>query len=229
MVLTDDNFASIVGAVEEGRIIFNNIKKVVTYLVSTNSGEMLTILTTVLFGLPLPLVPVQILWVNLVTDSFPGLALAADPPGEDVLAKPPRPPQERIITRGVIIRLLLVATIMAAGTVALFYWGLLEDGIAKARTLAFATMAIFQLFNSLNVRSATLSIFSIGFLSNRWLVAAIITGVMLQIAAIYIPFMQTLFQTTPLSFIEWFLVILVSSTVLWEEELRKLLAPRLVD
>jgi Ca2+-transporting ATPase len=229
MVLTDDNFASIVGAVEEGRVIFSNIKKVVTYLISTNSGEMLTILVTVFSGLPLPLIPVQILWVNLVTDSFPGLALAADPPSEDVLSKPPRPTHERIISRGVIIRLLLVATIMAAGTVGIFYWGLLADGIVKARTLAFAVMAIFQLFNSLNVRSATSSIFSIGLLSNRWLVMAIVTGIVLQIAAIHLPFMQTLFRTTPLSTIEWFFVVLVASTVLWAEELRKLLAPRSAD
>lgn len=229
MVLTDDNFASIVAAVEEGRIVYGNIKKVVTYLVSTNTGEMLTIITTVLIGLPLPLLPVQILWVNLVTDSFPALALAADPPREDVLAGPPIDPKARIISRGVIYRLLLVATIMAIGTVGLFYMELLDDGIDKARTIAFATMAVFQLFNSMNVRSPRYSVFRIGVFTNKWLNIAVLTGILLQIAAIHLPFMQTLFRTVPLTAVEWLLVIAVSSTVLWVGEIRKLLAPDMMD
>ncbi|HOK53725.1 MAG TPA: calcium-translocating P-type ATPase, SERCA-type, partial [Armatimonadota bacterium] len=229
MVLADDNFATIVGAVEEGRIIFGNIKKVVTYLVSTNTGEMLTILATVLAGLPLPLTPVQILWVNLVTDSFPALSLASDPPFEDVLAEPPRDPGARIITKGVIFSILFVAVIMSIGTIGLFYWGLTTQGEEKARTLAFATMAVFQLFNALNVRSPRTSLFDIGPLSNRWLVAAIATAVILQVIAIHVGVVHTWFGTVPLTVIEWVMVIVVSSTVFWASEVRKRLAPDLVD
>lgn len=229
MVLTDDNFASIVAAVEEGRIVYGNIKKVVTYLVSTNTGEMLTIITTVLIGLPLPLIPVQILWVNLVTDSFPALALAADPPMEDVLADPPIDPKAKIISRGVIYRLLIVATTMAIGTVGLFYGELRYAGIDKARTVAFATMAIFQLFNVINVRSPRHSAFKIGLFTNRWLNIAILTGVLLQIVAIHLPFMQTLFRTESLTLVEWGLVTLVSSSVFWIEEIRKWIVPNMVD
>lgn len=229
MVLTDDNFASIVAAVEEGRIVYGNIKKVVTYLVSTNTGEMLIIITTVLMGLPLPLIPVQILWVNLITDSFPALALAADPPREDVLSSPPVNPRDRIISRGVVYRLIFVAVIMTIGTVWLFYTELLSEGILKARTIAFATMAIFQLFNSMNVRSPRHSIFGIGVFTNKWLNLAFSTSILLQIAAIHLPFMQILFRTVPLTSIEWLLVIAVSSTVLWASELRKLIAPNMAD
>jgi len=229
MVLADDNFASIVAAVEEGRIVYGNIKKVVTYLVSTNTGEMLIIITTVLIGLPLPLIPVQILWVNLVTDSLPALALAADPPREDVLADPPIEPKARIISRGVIYRLLLVAIVMAIGTVCLFYGELQYAGIDKARTVAFATMAVFQLFNAMNVRSPRHSAFKIGIFSNKWLNYAILIGVLLQLGAIHLPLMQTLFRTEPLTLIEWGLVVLVSSSVFWVEEIRKQIAPNMAD
>ncbi|MEN6371104.1 MAG: HAD-IC family P-type ATPase [Armatimonadota bacterium] len=229
MVLTDDNFASIVAAVEEGRIVYGNIKKVVTYLVSTNTGEMLIIITTVLMGLPLPLIPVQILWVNLITDSFPALALAADPPREDVLSEPPVNPRDRIISRGVIYRLIFVAVIMAIGTVWLFYTELISEGILKARTIAFAAMAIFQLFNSMNVRSPRQSVFKIGVFTNKWLNWAFFAGILLQVAAIHLPFMRTLFRTVPLNASEWLFVIVVSSTVLWASELRKLIAPNMAD
>jgi Ca2+-transporting ATPase len=229
MVLADDNFASIVGAVEEGRIVFNNIKKVVTYLLSTNAGEILTIIATILAGLPLPLVPVQILWINLVTDSFPGLALAADPPREDVLAEPPRDPKARIVTRGVLFRIALVAIIMTIGTVWLFTASLGEEGLTKARTMAFAIMAIFQLINSFNIRSPRTSIFVLGFFSNLWLTAAVAVSLGLQVFAIHVPFMQRLFSTVPLTWQEWLIVVAVGSSILWLEELRKLIAPRLAD
>lgn len=229
MVLTDDNFASIVGAVEEGRIIFANIKKVVTYLLSTNAGEDLILIVTILAAFPLPLTPVQILWINLVTDSFPGLALAADPPREDVLAEPPLDKESRIISRGVLFRLVFVASIMTIGSVSLFYWAWTTKGLVEARTVTFAVIAIFQLFNAFNVRSPHTSIFKIGFLTNRWLVVAAFIGLVLQIAVIHLPFMQTLFNTVPLTASEWLLIIAVASSVLWAEEIRKRVAPGLVD
>lgn len=226
MVLADDNFVSIVGAVEEGRIVFQNIRKVVTYLLSTNAGEVLAIMAILLLGLPLPFLPVQILWINLVTDSFPALALAADPPREDVLAEPPRDPNAPIISRVVLIRILLVALVMAAGTLAVFYGWLGSTGLTRARTMAFAVMAIFQLFNVLNVRSPKLSAFSMSPFSNRWLVLALLVCSALQVAAIHLPFMQTLFRTVDLTVSEWGIVMLVSSMVLWVEEIRKRVAAR---
>jgi P-type Ca2+ transporter type 2C len=226
MVLTDDNFASIVSAVEEGRIIFANIKKVVGNLLSTNAGEQAVIITILLLGLPLPLTPVQILWINLVTDSFPALALAADPPAEDVLAEPPREPRARIISRQVLYRTLSVAVIMAIGTVWLFYWELTNAGLDRARTVAFATMCVFQLMHALNMRSGSVSIFTLGLFTNMWLIGAIALSLLLQIAAIHIPFMQVLFQTVHLTWIEWLLIIGVSSTVLVFEEIRKRIVPR---
>ena len=229
MVLADDNFASIVGAVEEGRIIFANIKKVVTYLLSTNAGEDLILIVTMLAAFPLPLTPVQILWINLVTDSFPGLALAADPPREDILTEPPRNPQSSIISRGVLFRLVFVASIMTIGTVSLFYWAWMTKGLVEARTVAFAVIAIFQLFNAFNVRSPQASIFKIGVFTNRWLIVAALIGLTLQIGVIHLPFMQKLFNTVPLTAHEWLLIIGVASSVLWAEEIRKRVAPGLVD
>lgn len=225
MVLTNDNFASIVAAVEEGRIIFRNIRKVVAYLLSTNAGEQLIIVTTILGGLPLPLIPVQILWINLVTDSFPALALAADPRREDVLAEPPKPPDVKIVSRGMLIRIALVAVIMTFGSVSFFYWELVNGGLMRARTVAFAILGTYQLANAINMRSPIASVFSIGFLSNRWLILAISVSFLLQVATIHLGFMQVLFRTVPLSGPEWLLIIIISSSVIWAEEIRKRLFP----
>lgn len=221
MILTDDNFASIVAAVEEGRIIYNNIKKVIVNLLSTNGGEQIVIISTVLSGLPLPFTPVQILWINLITDSFPSLALAADPPGEDVLAEPPQDPKASIFSRGMLARIIYLAVITAIGTIALFYWALMTAGVAKARTIAFAAMSIHQLINAFNMRSPRISIFKLGLLTNRWLVLAVGFSLFLQVAAIEMPFMQALFHTVPLSALEWLLVLAVSTSTLWLEEIRK--------
>ncbi len=229
MVLADDNFATIIGAVEEGRTIFANLRKVVQYLLATNTGEVLTFIVAIVSGLPLPLLPVQILWVNLVTDGFSTAPLSVEPKEGDVLRQPPRDPREPVVTKRSIWRIAMVALIMTIGTLGAFYYSLRADGLPTARTMAFATLALFQLFNAFNVRSATTSIFRLGFLSNPYVLAGVGLSFLLQVAAIHLPFMQRIFETRALSLAEWALVFAVSSSVLIVEEIRKAVAPRLFE
>ena len=225
MVLADDNFATIVAAVEEGRIVFQRIRKVVSYLIATNAGEILTIAIAVAAGWPLPLTAVQLLWVNLITDSMPSLALATDPPAEDVLTHPPRDPNENIIDRQSFIRLSIVAPVMAIATLGAFFIGR-NNSMVYGQTMAFATLSISQLFNAINVRSFRLSIFTLSPLGNKWLIAAIAVALLLQVLPIHAPGLRSAFHTTELSLSQWGIVTGLASSVLWAEEIRKLLAWR---
>lgn len=227
MILTDDNFASIVGAVEEGRSIFANIRRVVVYLLGTNSGEILTLMAAVIAGYPLPLLPLQLLWINLVTDGAPTVALSQEPPHGRVLDEPPRPTNAPIISRALVFRVAFVALFMAAGTIGTFIWAWRNGDLALARTVAFATMSVFQLFNIYNTRSLTDSVFRIGLWSNRWVTWGVLFSAALLVAAIHIEFLQTALRTVPLTLGQWGIVVLVSSTVLIAEEIRKRVAPRL--
>lgn len=221
MVLTDDNFASIVNAIEEGRVIFDNIRKVVKYLISTNTGEVVTILAALILlaGAPLILAPVQILWINLVTDGLLVIPLALEAKEGDVMYKPPRKSEEKTINRDIVLNVIYVSAFMAIGTIAIFSFNI--QNAIHAQTLAFATMTFFQVFNSLNCRSQTKSIFKLGIFTNRYLLLAIIASVMLQIAAISIPALQTALGTTVLSLQDWLIVVLISSSVLIADEVRK--------
>lgn len=221
MVLTDDNFASIVNAIEEGRVIFDNIRKVVKYLISTNTGEVVTILAALILlaGAPLILAPVQILWINLVTDGLLVIPLALEAKEGDVMYKPPRKSEENTINRDIVLNVIYVSAFMAIGTIAIFSFNI--QNAIHAQTLAFATMTFFQVFNSLNCRSQTKSIFKLGIFTNRYLLLAIIASVMLQIAAISIPALQTALGTTVLSLQDWLIVVLISSSVLIADEVRK--------
>ncbi len=221
MVLTDDNFASIVNAIEEGRVIFDNIRKVVKYLISTNTGEVVTILAALILlaGAPLILAPVQILWINLVTDGLLVIPLALEAKEGDVMYKPPRKSEEKTINRDIVLNVIYVSAFMAIGTIAIFSFNI--QNAIHAQTLAFATMTFFQVFNSLNCRSQTKSSFKLGIFTNRYLLLAIIASVMLQIAAISIPALQTALGTTVLSLQDWLIVVLISSSVLIADEVRK--------
>jgi Ca2+-transporting ATPase len=225
MVLTDDNFASIVNAIEEGRVVFENIRKVVKYLISTNTGEIITILAALILLPTAPLIftAVQILWVNLVTDGLLVIPLALEPKETNVMDLPPRKPKERIINRGMILNIIFVGSFMAAGTLWLFADGLNNNNFVKAQTLAFVTIALFQVFNSLNCRSRTLSFFKLGMFTNKWLFFGIATSFILQVLVTELPFLQVAFGTTNLSFIDWIAVILISSSVFIADELRKLI------
>jgi Ca2+-transporting ATPase len=223
MVLTDDNFASIVNAVEEGRVIFENIRKVVKYLVSTTSGEIITILGALILlpNVPLIFTAVQVLWVNLVTDGLLVIPLALEPKEENVMDKPPRRPKENIINRELVWGVVFVGVIMAVGTLSLFIFGLNTGGFVKAQSLAFVAIAYFQVFNALNCRSQRLSFFKVGPFSNRLLLLSVTAGILLQILAVELPFFQTAFGTTGLSVTDLLLVVLVSSSILIGDEIRK--------
>ncbi|MEM4264034.1 MAG: HAD-IC family P-type ATPase, partial [Candidatus Woesearchaeota archaeon] len=214
MVLADDNFASIVNAVEEGRTIFDNIKKFVEYLLSSNMGEVLTVLTAILLGLPLPLIALQILWINLVTDGAPALALSVDPAEPGIMQRPPRKVEEKIVNKRRGIMIFIIGIIMMLGTLGLFGWYNPELNLAYAQTMAFTTLMMFQMFNVINQRSEEQSIFKLGLFTNKWLIGAIILSVGLQVAVVHIPFMNTLFGTIPLRIIDWVYVTAISASVL---------------
>jgi len=224
MVLTDDNFSSIVNAIEEGRVIFQNVRKVVKYLLATNIGEDLTLLSALAFlpGAGLIITPVQILWVNLVTDGVLDIALAMEPKEGDVMDEPPRKPNARIINQEIMLNILYVALFMAAGTVWMFTRANRSGGLLRAQTLAFTTLAMFQVFNSLNCRSRTQSVFQLGLFKNRYLIGAIALSILLQLAAEHVPFMQVALGTVPLGWQDWGLIVLVSSSIFIADEVRKL-------
>jgi Ca2+-transporting ATPase len=240
MVLTDDNFASIVAAVEEGRTIFANIQKFLRYLLSSNIGEVLTMFFGVLLAgiigleaegeaLVLPLLATQILWINLVTDGAPALALGLDPTDPGLMERPPRSTASGVITRQMWIGIAFVGLVMAAGTLLVLDAGLpggLIEGsgdLSHARTMAFTTLVFFQLFNVLNARSDERS-FVRGVFKNHWLWAAMALSLLLHVLLIYTPFLQQAFDTVPLSLLDWLFCVAVASSVLWLRELSKLLS-----
>jgi len=226
MILTDDNFASIVAAMHEGRTIYDNIKKYLAYLLSTNIGEILIMFLVSLISfiqnthLPLPLIAVQILWVNLVTDGLPALALGVDPPDPDIMQRPPRDPKESIFTARVNLLIAVGAATMALFTIPIFL-SRLAFGERVARTIVFTLIVMFEMFNAFNCRSERHSLLKVGFAKNRFLLIAVATSILLQLAVIYIPFLQTIFETAPLSINDWALVTLLSATVILTVEASK--------
>ena len=238
MVLTDDNFASIVAAVEEGRAIFSNIRKFLRYLLSSNIGEVLTMFFGVLLGdtigltteaiggVTLPLLATQMLWINLVTDGAPAFALGVDPADADIMTKPPRPRGERVITRTMWAGIFLIGTIMAAGTLlildASLPGGFIEGtgNVRYAQTMAFTTLVFFSLFTVFNARSDEQSAFK-GMFSNKWLWGAVGLAVLLQIAVVYLSLLQQTFSTVSLTLCDWLRCVAVASSVLWLRELSK--------
>jgi Ca2+-transporting ATPase len=193
IVLADDNFASIVAAVREGRGIFDNIRKALVYLLSGNVAELAVMLIASLAGLPLPLLPLQLLWINLVTDGLPALALVMDPPDDDVMARPPRSPKEPILGRVEWTRILWIGAMETAVTLSAFVWALHERDVAEARNLAFTVLVFSELFRSFASRSSTKVFWQVGAFSNLVLLAVVTTSVLLQIAIHHVPFTENLF------------------------------------
>jgi Ca2+-transporting ATPase len=222
MILMDDNFSTIVTAVEEGRRIYDNVKNVVKYLFASNLGEVLAVLFGILLGLPLPLLAIQILWVNLITDGLPALALSVDPASTGVMDRPPRPKSEGIFTRLTLMDMALIGITTGVGTLALFYV-YLPQGLDMARSMAFTGLVAFQMWNCLNCRSETRSLFSIGPFSNLYLLGAIAVALLLQGVILYLPYMQGIFNTVALQANDWLVILLVSSSVFILIEARKLL------
>jgi Ca2+-transporting ATPase len=225
MVLADDNFASIVSAVEEGRVIYDNIVKSVRYLVSCNMGEVAVILLSLLAGFAhLPLLPLQILWMNLVTDGLPALALGSDTPSQDIMKKKPRGKGEEILGYSVMPALLFDAAIMACGTLGIFLWAL-ESGssVREAQTNAFSAIIFFQLFHSFNMRSLSESVVNVRVFENRKLLLAFVFGLAIQLAIIFLPVLQDVFKTAPLALANLALLLSVSFIIVPAVELRKAL------
>ncbi|MBC7122411.1 MAG: calcium-transporting P-type ATPase, PMR1-type, partial [Pseudothermotoga sp.] len=200
MVLTDDNFASIVAAVEEGRKIFDNIRKVVYYLLSCNISEVATIFVSILLRLPLPLIPVQILWMNLVTDGLPALALGVEPAEPDVMNRPPRDPKEGIMSKDVMKKIFIGGLLLSMLTLFVYGWALMEhDEIRLLRTMVFFTLCTGQLFHALNSKSLKHSLFKVGIKNNPRLLLACAVSFLLLLAVIYLPGLQDVFGTTTLA------------------------------
>jgi len=228
MVITDDNFASIVAAVEEGRGIYDNIKKFVHYLLSCNAGEILVMFVSSLIGLPVPLLPIHILWVNLVTDGLPALALGVDPVNPGIMKQPPRPTNEAVVTRQRAFLMLAQGAFIAICSLLAFTFVLFieKEGIERARTAAFIVLSCSQLFHSFNCRSMSESLFKLGVFTNKKLILATVVSFFLQMAAVYLPFAQKVFKTEALGFFDWVLVIAISSLPLWAMEIVKLVNKR---
>lgn len=209
MILTDDNFASIVAAVEEGRAIFDNIRRFIHFLLSCNIGELLTMFLAALLGLPLPLLPIQILWVNLATDSLPALALGVEPAEPRGMERPPRPPTEGVLTKRIAGIMLMQGTIIGLLTLGafLFEYLVMGGGVDRARVIAFSTTIFAQNVHAFNVRSDRYSVFQLGLLSNPWLLVSFGVVMVSELAVIYVPFLQPIFKTMPLGVQDWAVVI----------------------
>jgi magnesium-transporting ATPase (P-type) len=222
MVLTDDNFASIFHAVREGRIVFDNIRKVTFFLIPTGVAAILSIVGTVVMGIPIPYVPAQLLWINLVTNGLQDVALAFEPGEEGVVDRPPRDPREPIMSRLLIERTILVGLIISAGVVFNFVTAL-RDGasLEKARSIAVTTMVFFQFFQAGNSRSELRSLFRISPWSNPFLFYSVIAAFLAQLAFLYVPALQWVFRTEPLTVADWARIGAISLTVIAAVELDK--------
>ena len=223
MVIADDNFASIYRAVGLGRVVFDNIRKVTFFLIPTGIAAIISILGTVMLGLPLPYLPAQLLWINLVTNGLQDVALAFEPGEKDVLERPPRNPKEGIMSRLLIERTILVALLISAGIVYEFVHALNQGAsLEKARTIAVTTMVFFQFFQAFNSRSELHSLFRMNPLGNPFLFFGTIAAFLAHLAAIYLPTMQWIFRMEPIGAMEWLRIGLVSFTVVIAVEIDKL-------
>jgi Ca2+-transporting ATPase len=224
MVLADDNFASITAAVEEGRIVFSNIRKVTFFLLSTAAGEVVAIITALLAGWPLPFTAAQILWINLVTDTLEVTALAFEPAEPGLLRQKPRPLREGVLTSRHVLRLAAIGALMAAGTLWTFWWTLRgTDSIEIARSAAVTQMVVFQFYHVFNCRSLDRSILAISPISNRFLFLSMVAVTAAHLAALYTPFLRSVLDTTPLAAEQWWVILAVGATVILGGEIDKLL------
>lgn len=236
MILTDDNFASIVSAVEEGRGIADNTRKFISFLLSCNVGEILALfIASILFiWWPLPLIAIQILFVNLVTDGLPALALGVDPIEADAMHRPPRDPKEGVITRRAWVRIFVVGSTIAAATLLAYWWEIAVVGggvpseatVVRARTVAFTVMVVMELFQALNSRSDLRSLFSVGILRNRMLLVSLAISLGLQLAILYWYPLAQVFGVTALSLLDWGVIVLTSMSIFVVVEIAKLVDRR---
>ena len=243
MILTDDNFTTIVHAIEEGRNIYNNIKKTIMFLLSCNLGEVICVFIATMFNWPLPLVPIQLLWINLVTDTLPAISLGVDPGDKDVMNKKPRNPKESFFAEGAGFRAIIAGILIGALTLTAFYIGVKEHGFAVnevignkseealsaltyGRTMAFIVLTVSQLFYSLTMRNSKKTIFEVGFFKNKFLILSIITGIVLQVGLTSISGIAAIFKVTQLSFADWDIVFIFALIPFLVNEIIKVVSRR---
>ncbi|HBR22780.1 MAG TPA: ATPase [Nitrospiraceae bacterium] len=230
MVIADDNFVSIFSAVEEGRVVFENIRKVIFFLIPTGVAAILSILISQLLKLPLPYLPSQLLWINLVTNGLQVLALAFEPGEQGIINKPPRSPQEGIMSKPLIQRTFLVGLIISFGVIGNYILALRSgDSLEQARTVAVTTMVFFQFFQAWNARSETKSIFRISPMSNPFLFYGMLASIFAHLTVIYVPAFQWIFRTVPLAMIEWGEILLASVTIIAAVEIDKWIRRKKLD
>lgn len=227
MILADDNFASVVAAVDEGRAIFNRLRHVIFFMLSTNIGELLALILTIFFVGKAPLLAVQIIWVNLVTDTAAAIPLGLEPKTGNELEQPPRHPRVGILFPGLILRVGFLAVIMSVGVFTIFNWAQARMSLDEARTLAFCSLVAFEWFRAFNARSDERTVFRLGILRNRWLVGSISLAILLQMAVVYAPPLQVAFHTVALGIDRWGIAILAGGSLFVIEETRKTLFPKL--
>ncbi|MBE0645771.1 MAG: HAD-IC family P-type ATPase [Bacteroidetes bacterium] len=238
MVVLDNSFASIVSAVRYGRVIFDNLRHIILFVLSTSFGGVLTIMASILAGMPLPLLPAQLLWINLVTDGISTFPLAYEKEHGNVMKRPPRPFDAGLVPKEMLVTILFAGIIMMLGTLGVYKWALFNYGynflatelqgfpLEKARTMAFVTLALFQIFNVHNSRSVHSSLFHIGLFSNRPLLLIMLVSLSLQVAAVHLPGLNTLLRVTPLDLSEWTICVGTSFSILVLIELKKLFTRR---
>jgi Ca2+-transporting ATPase len=229
MVLADDNFASVVSAVDEGRAIFNRLRNVLFYTLNTNLSELVTLILALVFVGHSPFLAVQILWVNLVTDTAGDIPLGMEPKFGDELKQKPRHPKVGLVYPGLFVRIMVMALLIGLGTFLIFRWAESRMSVEEARTLAFCSLVAFEWLMAFSARSDEHTIFRLGVFRNRALVLSIGIAVLLQIAVVYVPFLQVAFGTYPLTLTDWLVVVLSSGGLFVLEEIRKAVFPRLYN
>ncbi|MEF3254536.1 MAG: cation transporting ATPase C-terminal domain-containing protein [Deferribacterales bacterium] len=228
MVLTDDNFASIFKAVKEGRIVFDNIRKVTFFLIPTGVAAIISILFTMILRIPIPYVSAQLLWINLVTNGLQDIALAFEPGEKGVLERKPRDPKEGIMSNLLVNRTILVGLLISLGVVWVYYYSL-QNGysLEKSRTMAVATMVLFQFFQAINSRSEYESIFRINPFSNMFLFLSLIFAFLAQLLLVYHPVLQWVFKTEAIGFADWVMILVIASSVVIIVEVDKFIRRKL--
>ena len=224
MILLDDNFSTIVKAVKEGRRIYDNILKFIKYLMTTNSGELWTLLLGPIIGLPVALLPIHILWINLVSDGLPAISLSFEKAEKDIMNRPPRPPQQSVFANGRGLHMIWVGMLMAGITLSAQAWAI-NNGL-HWQTIVFNVLCLCQMGHVLAIRSETQSFFRIGMFSNKPLIGAVLIAFLLQFVITYTPFLQPIFQTEALTLNEFLLVGALSSIVFFAVEIEKIISGR---
>jgi len=221
IILSDDNFASLIKAIREGRVVFNNVRRTSSYLITTNVAEFLILIVAIAIGMPMPLLPIHVLWLNLITDGFPSITLATEPSHGDVLKRPPFPPKTKILNSEVFYLMIIIGVLMVGGTLFLTYPLFKGGQLEHARTMVFASMSLFQLWNVFNMRSMNKSILRLGFFSNKWINLGLLGALSFQFLVMYIPGLREVFSFTALTLRDWLILLPVTFTVVIGVEIYK--------